>query len=199
MQWFMRQLETKPVFTKMWSSGLLWGIGDSIAQRIEHSNTADKEKKVFEQDFMRTARLAGFATFLFAPLTHNWYNILQAKFPGESMSAVVKRVSLDQTLYATFILSTLYGTTAIMEGKGVQGAQRRIEDNIVDTLKANWLIWPAVQLVNMKFVPLNSRILVVNAVNIPWTTYLAMRAGSSSAKSNPEQLKPASPPSTEKR
>ena len=35
-----------------------------------------------------------------------------------------------------------------------------------EALKKNWLVWPAVQAVNFRFVPLEHRVLVVNVVSL---------------------------------
>lgn len=35
-----------------------------------------------------------------------------------------------------------------------------------EALKKNWMVWPAVQAVNFKFVPLEHRVLVVNVVSL---------------------------------
>ena len=35
-----------------------------------------------------------------------------------------------------------------------------------EALKKNWMVWPAVQAVNFRFVPLEHRVLVVNVVSL---------------------------------
>ena len=35
-----------------------------------------------------------------------------------------------------------------------------------EALKKNWMLWPAVQAVNFRFVPLEHRVLVVNVVSL---------------------------------
>ncbi|KAG9980650.1 hypothetical protein KCU78_g21604, partial [Aureobasidium melanogenum] len=37
----------------------------------------------------------------------------------------------------------------------------------------NWMLWPFVQAVNFKFVPLQHRVLVVNVVSLGWNCYLS--------------------------
>lgn len=52
---------------------------------------------------------------------------------------------------------------AILEGKD---PGKKIASTYTDTLKANWTVWPVVQTVNFKFVPLEGRVLFVNIVSL---------------------------------
>jgi len=51
--------------------------------------------------------------------------------------------------------------------------RKKLRDNWLQGLKVNWTVWPGVQLVNFRFVPLEHRVLVVNLVSLgelslPW-------------------------------
>lgn len=49
----------------------------------------------------------------------------------------------------------------------MEGTKRRKKHGLYfSTLKRNWMVWPAVQAINFTFVPLQYRILFVNAVAI---------------------------------
>ena len=52
---------------------------------------------------------------------------------------------------------------AVMEGAD---PKERLRGTYVEALKKNWMVWPAVQAVNFKFVPLEHRVLVVNVVSL---------------------------------
>ena len=52
---------------------------------------------------------------------------------------------------------------AILEGGS---PQQKLEKSYFTGLKANWVLWPAVQAVNFKFVPLEHRVLLVNVVSL---------------------------------
>lgn len=65
-----------------------------------------------------------------------------------------------------------------MEGiGGSKGVGERVKERIgstyVDAIKANLMVWPAVQLVNFSVVPLEHRVLVVNVVALGWNCYLS--------------------------
>lgn len=48
-----------------------------------------------------------------------------------------------------------------MEGSS---PKEKLESTYTTALAKNWMVWPAVQAVNFKFVPLEHRVLVVNVV-----------------------------------
>ena len=52
---------------------------------------------------------------------------------------------------------------AIMEGSS---PKEKMESTYTNALTKNWMVWPAVQAVNFKFVPLEHRVLVVNVVSL---------------------------------
>lgn len=52
---------------------------------------------------------------------------------------------------------------AIMEGSS---PKEKLESTYKTALTKNWMLWPAVQAVNFKFVPLEHRVLVVNVVSL---------------------------------
>ena len=52
---------------------------------------------------------------------------------------------------------------AIMEGTD---PGEKVRGAYWEALKKNWMVWPAVQAVNFKFVPLEHRVLVVNVVSL---------------------------------
>jgi protein Mpv17 len=59
---------------------------------------------------------------------------------------------------------------SIMEGSD---PQEKLKKNYIPGLKANWLVWPAVQSVNFTMVPLEHRVLVVNIVSLGWNCFLS--------------------------
>lgn len=68
---------------------------------------------------------------------------------------------------------------AVLEGTSPKA---KLEANYVPALTANYMIWPFVQLVNFKFVPLHHRVLFVNLISIGWNCYLSfLNSGGSKA------------------
>ena len=52
---------------------------------------------------------------------------------------------------------------AIMEGTSPKD---KLESTYTQALKKNWMVWPWVQAINFKLVPLEHRVLVVNVVSL---------------------------------
>ena len=59
---------------------------------------------------------------------------------------------------------------AILEGSS---PAEKLNHSYFAALKMNYLIWPAVQLVNFRFVPLQHRLMFVNVIAIGWNSYLS--------------------------
>ncbi|KAF9955944.1 hypothetical protein BGZ72_003261 [Mortierella alpina] len=113
--------------------------------------------------------------FSVAPVIHTWYSFLDKNFPLKSLSAsasspalqprllqtmtpAIKRMVADQTLFAPIGLALLFsGLTTYFS-----------------TLKANYAVWPLVQLVNFGVMPLQLRLPFVSVVGIAWNAYLSM-------------------------
>jgi protein Mpv17 len=68
------------------------------------------------------------------------------------------------------MIGVFLGSMATMEGKS---AQERIEKTWWSALKANWLLWPAVQFINFSFIPLQHRLFFANIIAIGWNSYLS--------------------------
>jgi hypothetical protein len=46
----------------------------------------------------------------------------------------------------------------IAEGGGRRAISKKFQDIYIPTLKANWMVWPAVQLLNFRVIPLQFNI-----------------------------------------
>jgi hypothetical protein len=46
----------------------------------------------------------------------------------------------------------------VAEGGGKRAVQRKFQDIYVPALKANWLVWPTVQIVNFRVMPIQYQI-----------------------------------------
>ncbi|KIV78269.1 hypothetical protein, variant [Exophiala sideris] len=108
---------------------------------------------------------------VFGPAATKWYGFLQKRINLSSHNATIAaRVAADQTVFATCNLAFFLSSMAVMEGSD---PKEKLEKSYWSGLKANWAIWPAVQAVNFKLVPLEHRVLVVNVVSLGWNCFLS--------------------------
>ena len=182
-------LPEQAVLQSMLSSGALWGLGDVMAQLIERYGSGGSSNKQLQtassSSFLsfysplRTLRLSFYAALVWAPATHYWFQFLEYVFPGDGLLVAVKRMLLDQSVYAPLVIASLFFVVGALEGLSLRTVAAKTRDGFLPTLTRNWMLWPAAQIVLQGFVPMQHRIFIANCINLPWTAYLAYRAARS--------------------
>ena len=108
---------------------------------------------------------------IFGPAATTWFKILQTRIQLSNANAtIVARVAADQLLFAPTNLFIFLNTMALLEGSD---ARKKLESTYKPALQKNWMVWPFVQMINFKFVPLELRVLVVNVISLGWNCYLS--------------------------
>jgi protein Mpv17 len=79
-------------------------------------------------------------------------------------------VACDQLVFAPTFIGVFLSSMAVLEGSSVQ---EKLAKSYSSALTTNWMIWPFVQMVNFKLVPLDYRLLFVNVISIGWNCYLS--------------------------
>lgn len=127
-------------------------------------------KGMDEHSLARTGRMALYGGCVFGPGATLWYKFLQKKIviPNKPNLEIVARVATDQTVFASTNLFLFLSSMAMMEGNDPKQA---LSDKYVTAVKKNWMVWPAVQFTNFKYVPLEHRVLVVNIVSLGMLSY----------------------------
>lgn len=148
-----------------------------LPQSLNHSGDGYGAPAQWRFNWLRALRLTAFACFVFAPVTKAWFELLVRLFPGDGVAVAVPRMVADQLIYAPCVLTSVFMWTGLLESAGSWSfAVNKLRSNFWPALKANWCLWPAVQLINQGIIPLHYRMLVAAAVNVPWTAYLASKA-----------------------
>lgn len=62
----------------------------------------------------------------------------------------------------------------LAEGGGRRAVLRKFQDVYVPALKANFILWPAVQMLNFRLMPIQFQIPFASTVGIAWTAYLSL-------------------------
>jgi len=166
---YLTSMNKRPWLTTMVSTGCICGTGDILAQQlIEHKGK--------NYDIRRTVKMAAMGTLFIGPGLRTWYIVLDKLIKGASTTAVIKKVVADQFLWAPVFIAAFFSVSELLDGSSFADVEQKLKTAYLPALKANYLIWPWVQLGNFYFVPLQHRIVVVNFVALFWNMYLAWAA-----------------------
>ncbi|KAK8061552.1 sym-1 [Apiospora phragmitis] len=165
--WYQARLASRPLLTQSITTAVLFATGDITAQQL-----VDK-KGIDGHDFARTGRMALYGGAVFGPAATTWFGFLQRNVTvrGSPNATIAARVACDQLLFAPTFIGLFLSSMAVMEGGSPQD---KLEKSYKPALQANYMVWPFVQLVNFKFVPLHHRVLFVNIISIGWNCFLSM-------------------------
>eukprot|EP00795_Rhopilema_esculentum_P008467 gene8467-14457_t len=145
---------------------VLVGAGDVIAQQAV-------ERKGLKHDVLRTVKMTGMGLCIIGPGLRTWYIILEKLVKGAGKTVALKKMLLDQTVWAPSFLAMFLSAVSVLNGKSKDEIIMKFQNEYIDMMKVNYMIWPAVQLLNFYFVPMQHRVVVVNFVALFWNTYLA--------------------------
>ncbi|KAF7552081.1 hypothetical protein G7046_g7534 [Stylonectria norvegica] len=134
-------------------------------------------------DFERLTRFMAYG-FCMAPVQFKWFKFLGRIFPMTKTSAfgpAMKRVAFDQLIFAPFGVAMFFTVMTVAEGGGRRAISHKLRDMYVPTLKANYVVWPAVQIVNFRLLPVQFQLPFVSTIGIAWTAYLSLTNASDDA------------------
>ncbi|MCJ1465381.1 hypothetical protein MMC07_003999 [Pseudocyphellaria aurata] len=122
-------------------------------------------------DFERLTRFMSYG-FIMSPVQFQWFAFLSRAFPISKESATVpamKRVAFDQLIFAPIGilpltsyklvlmrsgLACFFTFMTVTEGGGRRAVTRKFQEVYLPALKANFMVWPAVQILNFRIIPL---------------------------------------------
>ncbi|XP_062080806.1 uncharacterized protein LOC133785604 [Humulus lupulus] len=159
-------LKTNPVLAKMMISGVVYSIGDWIAQCFEG-------KPLFEFDRTRMFRsgLVGFT--LHGSLSHYYYQFCEELFPFQDWWVVLVKVLFDQTAWAALWNSVYFIVLGILRFESPLTIFSEWKATFVPMLTAGWKLWPFAHLITYGVIPVEQRLLWVDCVELIWVTILS--------------------------
>ena len=210
--WYSRCLQEHPIKTKLLTSSFLMGSGDVACQALTRHEKQQEAEASGEPgaaaahapapyDWHRTRKFAFLGAVLIGPALHHWYSFLIRTFPAQTTAGALKRLALDQALFAPTFIPLFFGGLQFLDGNFDLGQiRRKLEADYVDTLIANWMVWyvllrsvpksrssvclthppthtshdrvPAM-LVNFRFVPPHAQVLFSNTIGFGWNIFLS--------------------------
>eukprot|EP00887_Chlorella_sp_A99_P005085 scaffold25.g5085.t1 len=163
---YASSLRRHPWRTQVVTTGALWCCGDLLAQRLE----ARASGRAAVWDARRTALTAGYGGLFIGPLGHAWYLGLDVAArrllsPGTA-GFIAGKVLADTFLFGPVYTLGFFATVALGEGGGWEGVRAKVAQDFAPAFLAEVAVWPAVQTLNFRLVPVEYQLLVVNAVTV---------------------------------
>ncbi|BAT92262.1 hypothetical protein LR48_Vigan05g151100 [Vigna angularis] len=163
---YEQALKANPVLAKMAISGIVYSIGDWIAQCYEG-------KPLFEFDLARLLRsgLVGFT--LHGSLSHYYYQLCEALFPFQEWWVVPAKVAFDQTVWSAVWNSIYFVVLGLLRFESLTNIYGELKSTFFPLLTAGWKLWPFAHLITYGLIPVEQRLLWVDCVELVWVTILS--------------------------
>ncbi|PON80606.1 Mpv17/PMP [Parasponia andersonii] len=163
---YEQALKANPVLAKMIISGVVYAIGDWIAQCYEG-------KPLFEIERTRVLRsgLVGFT--LHGSLSHYYYQFCEALFPFKDWWVVPAKVAFDQTVWAAVWNSIYYVVLGLLRFESPTSILTELKSTFWPLMTAGWKLWPFAHLITYGMIPIEQRLLWVDCVELIWVTILS--------------------------
>lgn len=193
-------LATRPVLVQAIQAGTLMGAGDFIAQ------TFMEKTPLAQVNYWRTGQFFAlglffvvsiYSTYSFfpfkimplvsaefqGPTVRAWYALLARRVTHPNVAMrTLQKVAWDQFVFAPIFMGTLISIISFMQHQDLGRIKEKLRNEYVDVLLANYYVWPAVQLVNFRFVPLNYQVLLTQTVAVCWNIYISWKTNLSEKK-----------------
>ncbi|CAD6506275.1 BgTH12-07202 [Blumeria graminis f. sp. triticale] len=145
--------------------------------------SSDAKSQLPSFDFERLSRFMAYGCMM-APIQFKWFKFLSKSFPitkQNGLESALKMMALDQLIFAPAGIATFFTVMTIAEGGGRRAVSTKLRDMYLPTLKANFVVWPLVQMVNFRLMPLQFQLPFVSTISIAWTVYLSLSNASEDA------------------
>eukprot|EP00934_Nitzschia_sp_Nitz4_P001303 Nitzschia sp. Nitz4//scaffold58_size112336//62208//63026//NITZ4_004038-RA/size112336-processed-gene-0.220-mRNA-1//-1//CDS//3329555004//1303//frame0 len=166
---YSSSIDRSPILTKSVTAGVIFGLSDFIAQRLE------KPDRKFDSTRLYSSVLIGL--LYFGPAAHYWYDLMAYMLPGRSLWDTLQKAFLGQVIFGPsftclfFAVSLLQGGTFSLRAWG-----KKIRNDLPGAWMAGTGFWPLVDLVSFSLVPVKLIPLFVNICSLVWTVYLSLVA-----------------------
>ncbi|XP_066560808.1 mitochondrial inner membrane protein Mpv17 isoform X2 [Amia ocellicauda] len=167
---YQKLMSKHPWKLQIFTAGSLMGIGDVISQQLI------ERKGLTNHSVQRTAKMMSIGFCFVGPVLGGWYKALDKLVPGASKTVALKKMILDQAVFAPCFLGCFLTITGTLNGLTVEKNLTKLKRDYPDALISNYYLWPPVQIVNFYFIPLHYRLAVVQVVAIIWNSYLSWKA-----------------------
>ncbi|RLN67230.1 hypothetical protein BBP00_00001750 [Phytophthora kernoviae] len=198
-QFYHYWLHEAPLLTKVATAATLFGVGDRIAQRIESKSTLENKNepnattnraqgsdndrtRLMSTSTARTLRMMVWGGLFAAPIMHNWFHFVERAIPGTGKLVIAKKVAADMMVIAPGTSLAFFTVTKCMEGEPASDAFEVAKAKLPPTLLADYMLWPAANMIIFGMVPLHYRTPLTHCVSLVWSTFLSAMASHETAE-----------------
>ncbi|KAL2608939.1 hypothetical protein R1flu_027512 [Riccia fluitans] len=196
--WYQGSLARQPVRTQVITSGVLWAVGDVMAQTVEmkiqqnkrrissdvrknSSGLEERSKTVPEQrlDLRRVCTTSLFGFGFVGPVGHYWYETLEFLVKRKLMLVpntvpfVATKVVVDTVLFGPIHLLAFFTYAGLAAGKPFEQVKKEVKRDFLPAFMTEGTTWFFVQIANFRFVPVRHQLLFVNFVCILDSAFLS--------------------------
>ncbi|XP_047377996.1 protein Mpv17 isoform X2 [Sciurus carolinensis] len=150
---YQRALAVHPWKVQVLTAGSLMGLGDIISQQLV------ERRGLQEHQTGRTLTMVSLGCGFVGPVVGGWYKVLDQLIPGTTKVDALKKMLLDQGVFAPCFLGCFLPLIGTLNGLSAQ-------DNWAKLRR----LWPAVQLANFYLVPLHYR----NCSSVPHRLFVIL-------------------------
>ena len=166
-------LTARPIFTRAATTGTLMCAGDAIAQ-----HTLGRKEDKF--DYRRWARSFTIGFCFTGPSLYFWFNrILPKIFSLKALSGfsprqkVLLAIVLDQGGFGWWTVGLYMFWSNYLTTWSLPSAIQNVKNRVPSTMLFAFMLWPWVGYLNLTYVPIEFRVLVVNFVSLFWNFSLS--------------------------
>ncbi|XP_070149825.1 mpv17-like protein 2 isoform X1 [Polyergus mexicanus] len=153
------------LYTNVGISISLSGTGDILEQHYEIL-----KGEWNRWSFIRTRNMA-ISGMSIGIVCHYWYNFLDTKMAGRTISTVLKKVVVDQLICSPLCISMFFLTLAVLENSSLAEFKDEVRKKAHRLYIAEWVIWPPAQVINFYFLPTRYRVLYDNMISLGYDVY----------------------------
>ena len=165
-----KALIVSPFKTKMITNAIVFATADVICQKV-----IENPPKKF--DFRRLLNITMVGGLFAAPVGHLWYckciPRLVRKVTSNTKFHPILSMIADQTLFSTPLVSSFLFLNEFLKDFNVKKGIDNVKEKLWTGMKANWTVWPPVQIINFSFIPIHFQVPFVNFIGLFWTIYLS--------------------------
>ncbi|KMZ56058.1 Peroxisomal membrane 22 kDa (Mpv17/PMP22) family protein [Zostera marina] len=159
-------LKKNPVLAKMMISGVVYSVGDWIAQCFE-----GKPLLEFDRSRLFRSGIVGFT--LHGSLSHYYYYFCETIFPSEGWWVVPAKVVFDQTVWAAIWNSIYFIVLGFLRFESPSNLVSELKTTFWPLLTAGWKLWPFAHLITYGVIPVEQRLFWVDCIELIWVTILS--------------------------